>query len=188
MNDQAPQARRTSGFLFLAIAGACLLGIAGVFGWAFLHAVNTISESTTDLVIDGTVCQPQQDWGPSSTLFLLEGAGVTGEQARAAITVRDAAGNTIPLGSSPQISVTLTNKRYSSVGSLDLKALPPDTEVCIEIDGLDTALVEGDVMVVGAFASPLVTGILSTCLVSVVLGIAAIVSLVMARARLQRRE
>lgn len=177
----APSRRPANPWLWLIIAGACFFGIVGVFTGSFVYAAKAVGGSGTDLVIDGAVCKPRAEWSSEGMLFLREQTGVSDADALAAITIRDAEGNALQVRPASGTRLDIPMGVFDSIGVVDFSSVPPESEICVETAGLGDTLEEGDLLLIGDFASPLVTAVLSSCAVSFVLGIVMIVALVKAR-------
>jgi hypothetical protein len=182
MGEHAAPSRTPNGWLWLIVAGVCFLGIVGAFAGSFVYAAKAVGGSGTDLAIDGSVCRTRAEWSSAGMLFLREHASVSAADALAAVSARDAAGNTIQIRAVSGTSLDIHSGVFDSIGAVDFSGVPPETEICIETAGLGDTLEEGDLLLVGDFASPLVTAVLSSCGVSIVLGVGVIVGLAKARA------
>ena len=181
--NRATPASPGSPWPWLLAAGLAFLILVGTIAGSFIYATRAVTGSTVELTIDGTTCRTQAEWTANPTIFLRANTVKPGE-AMIAIAPYGPDGHVFTTMAAKQgVSLALPSGTFNSIATIDLTAFDPTDDICFDIGGLEDRLTTGDLLVVGDFASPLVTAFLSSCGIGAVMVIVIGISIVKAKRR-----
>ena len=184
MTEQTDRNTPGSPWPWLLAAGLAFLILVGTVAGSFIYATRTVTGSMVELEIDGTTCRTMAEWTSNPTIFLRTNTVKPGE-AMLAIAPYGPDGHVFTTMAVKQgVSLDIPRGTFDSIATIDLTAFDPTDEICFDIGGLEDRLTTGDLLIVGNFASPLVTAFLSSCGIGVIMAIVIGVSIVKSKRRI----